>query len=168
VEIADTGFDPVPVRIPRGGTAVWDSAGTVARGAADDSAMALWDTGLLPVGWSGWFVFTAAGRYTYTDPADATHAGVVTVRIGTSPHRGHLATSFTITWASHVADTGFAYDVQIRRPDGSWRSWKHHVMRASDAFSPNAGRGTYRFRARLVRVGVDHTGWSPASSIKVG
>jgi hypothetical protein len=129
--------------------------------------MALWDTGLLPVGWSGWAVLTAAGTYRYADPADATHTGIVTVRVGASPHRGRLATSFSITWASRAADTGFAYDVQIRRPGGRWRSWKHEVSRANGRFRPGGGRGTFRFRSRLVQVGVDHASWSPATSIRV-
>jgi plastocyanin len=167
VQIGDAGFDPVKVRISRGGTAIWDNAGTIERGSSDVSAMTLWDTGLLPVGWSGWSTFTAAGRYRYADPADVSHTGAVVVRVGAAPHEGLRASSFTITWASQAADAGFAYDVQIRRPGGRWRAWKHRVTRASASFTPDAGRGTYRFRARLVEVGVDDTGWSPVSSIEV-
>jgi hypothetical protein len=127
----------------------------------------LWNTGLLPVGWPGWTTFTAAGRYGYEDPADAAHQGVVIVRVGVSPHTGKRATGFTITWASQTAGAGFAYDVQVRRPGDRWRSWKHQVTSASAGFTASAGRGTYRFRARLVRISVDHAGWSPASSITV-
>jgi hypothetical protein len=65
------------------------------------------------------------------------------------------------------AGPGFAYDVQVRRPDARWRSWKQAVTRASARFVPDAGGGIYRFGARLVRIGVDHAGWSPASKITV-
>jgi hypothetical protein len=129
--------------------------------------MGLWNTGLLPVGWPGWTTLTAAGTYRYADPADANHTAAAVVPADASPHRGHRHTSFTVTWASGYASAGFGYDVQIHRPGGRWRSWKHEVTRPNAGFRPNAGRGTYRFRARLVKVGVDHTGWSPASSITV-
>jgi hypothetical protein len=167
VQVGDGGFAPTPVRIARGATVVWDNVGSVPRGAADATGMALWSTGLLPVGWPGWTTLTAAGTYRYGDPADAGHTASVVVRVGAAPHRGHRHTAFRITWASGDATAGFAYEVQVHRPGGHWRSWKHAVTRASGRFRPDAGRGTYRFRARLVKVGVDHAGWSPASSVSV-
>jgi hypothetical protein len=110
---------------------------------------------------------TAAGTYRYADPASTGHTAAVVIRVSAAPHRGHRRTRFVITWSSAAASAGYAYDVQIHRPGGRWRTWKHQVSRPSGGFQPDAGRGTYRFRSRLVKVGVDHAGWSPASSITV-
>jgi len=57
--------------------------------------------------------------------------------------------------------------VQIRRPGANWRSWKAHVTRAAASFRADSGRGTYRFRARLVKLAGGHAGWSPADAVRV-
>ena len=168
VSITDGGFDAGRVAIKRGGAVVWDNLGTVPHGAVDTSPMALWDTGSFAVSGSGWKTFIAAGVYRYADPADATHVGAVVVPPTASPSTGKRTTSFTVTWASKQALAGFAYDVQIRRPGAAWRSWKARVTRASASFGADAGRGTYRFRARLVKLAGGHAGWSPADAVRVG
>jgi len=168
VSITDAGFDAGRVTIRRGGTVVWDNLGTVPRGATDASAMSLWNTGLLPVSSSGWRTFVAAGVYRYADPADATHAGAVVVPVAASPAKGTRATTFTVTWAAKRAPAGFGYDVQIRRPGSAWRSWKPLSTRAGAPFRADTGRGTYRFRARLVKLAGGHAGWSPADAVRVG
>jgi hypothetical protein len=168
VAITDTGFDRSHVTVGRGGTVVWDNLGTVPRGAVDASAMAWWNTGFLAVSTSGWKTFVAAGVYPYDDAADASHSGTVVVPLTASPHRGTRATTFAVTWASKLAPAGFAYDVQIRRPSSAWRSWKAHVTRAAASFRADSGRGTYRFRARLMRLASGHAGWSPVDAVRVG
>jgi hypothetical protein len=130
--------------------------------------MSLWTTGWLPVGWPGWSSFSAAATYRYDDPAAPDHVGEVRVRVGASPRRGSRSTTFAITWASSAAEAGFAYDVQIRRPGRSWRVWKDAASKPSGHFTADAGRGTYRFRARLVELHVGHAAWSPVTSIRVG
>ncbi|MEP6759615.1 MAG: hypothetical protein ABJB55_10505 [Actinomycetota bacterium] len=168
VSITDGGFDGSRVSIKRGGTVVWDSIGTMPRGAADVSPMSLWDTGLLPVASSGWKTFVAASVYRYDDPADAGHSGAIVVPLTASPGTGRGSTTFTVTWASKQAPTGFGYDVQIRRPGKAWRSWKALVTRAAASFRADSGRGTYRFRARLVKLAGGHAGWSPADAVRIG
>ena len=168
VSITDAGFDAARVTIKRGGSIVWDNLGSIPRGAVDSTTMSLWDTGFLAVSSSGWSSFVGAGIYRYADPADPGHVGAVFVPVSVSPGKGTRATTFTVTWASSTAPAGFAYDVSIRRPGGHWRSWKTHVTRADATFRADAGRGTYRFRARLVRLSGAHTGWSPARHARVG
>ena len=147
---------------------MWDNLGSIPRGAVDTTTMSLWDTGFLGVSSSGWTSFVGAGIYRYADPADPGHVGAVVVPVSVSPGKGTRATTFTVTWASSTAPAGFAYDVSIRRPGGHWRSWKTHVTRADATFRADAGRGTYRFRARLVRLSGGHAGWSPARPARVG
>lgn len=168
VSITDAGFDASRVTIKRGGTVVWENLGTVARGAAGTSPMSLWDTGLLALSGSGWKTFVGAGVYRYADPADASHTGAVVVPVTASPSKGTRRMVFTVTWASRQAPTGSAYDVQIRRPGKPWRSWRAAVTRPSTSFRADAGRGTYRFRARLVKLVGGHAGWSPADAVRVG
>ena len=168
VSITDVGFDGSRVKIKRGGTVVWDNVGTIPRGAAGASPMSLWDTGLLATSGSGWKTFVGAGVYRYSDPADTTHTGAVVVPITASPATGTRSVAFTVTWASRQAPTGTAYDVQIRRPGKPWRSWKAAVTRPSASFRADSGRGTYRFRARLVKLAGGRSGWSPAGTVRVG
>ena len=163
MSITDTGFDRSRVTVGRGGTVVWDNLGTIPRGAVDASAMAWWNTGFLAVSTSGWKTFVVAGVYRYDDAADASHRH----RGAAVPHPARDGPTFTVSWAS-AAPAGFAYDVQIRRPGAPWRSWKTHVTRAASSFRPGNGRGTYRFRARLVKLAGGHAGWSPADAVRVG
>ena len=167
MSITDAGFDRSRITIERGGTVVWDNLGTVPRGTVDASAMGWWNTGLLAVSSSSWKTFVAAGAYRYNDAADASHSGSVVVPLAASPGRGTRSTTFTVTWASKTAPAGFGYDAQIRRPGANWRSWKAHVTRAAATFQPDSGRGTYRFRARLVKLAGGHAGWSPADAVRV-
>ena len=82
------------------------------------------------------------------------------------PASGATSTSVSVTWASQPAPAGFAYDVQVQRPGGGEFTDLHTgTTAASGAFTPDAGKGTYSFRARLVDVGLSPviaTGWSSA------
>jgi hypothetical protein len=162
----DATFDPTPLQIGRGDTVVWDNVGTAAHRVSDPSGMELFDSGELPAGWSGWFTFDAAGRYAVA--LDGVQTGRIDVPIGSDRMRGKLSYRFTITWAAVTAPTGWAYDVQIRRPGKDWHLWRDDVVRRRDTFKADAGVGTYRFRARLVRLSNDaHSGWSAPRAIDV-
>ena len=64
--------------------------------------------------------------------------------------------------------TGFAFDVQIKRPGGNWQNWKMGQKDASGTFVPDQGTGTYQFRARYKdTVNSKGTAWSGAVSIQV-
>jgi hypothetical protein len=146
---------------------VWTNVGTASHTASDPTGMGLFDTGALPVGWSGWTTFVAAGRYPVA--VDGITRGKVAVPVGTSRVNGGTKTEFTITWASAVAPGGYAYDVQLRRPGGSWKTWRDGISWRSAVFRPDAGAGTYRFRARLVLLADgSHPAWSAARAIHVG
>jgi len=168
VTVTASSFDPGSVRVRRGGTVVWTNADLSAHELIDTTGLDLFD---LPVD-PGAFVahsFVAAGRYRYACALHPTVTGVVTVPITASPAKGSKRTTFEVTWGSRTAPTGYAFDVQIRRPGGRWRLWKDEVTRAAAPFLADAGVGTYRFRARMIHV-VDaaHAGWSTTDSIRVG
>lgn len=161
-------FDPESVRIRRGGTVVWGNVGASAQEVIDGTGLALFDLALAPSDF-GAHTFIAAGRYRFESAADPAMAGAVSVPLTATPTKGSRRTTFEVTWASNNAPTGYAYDIQIRRPGARWRVWKDDVTRAAAAFKADAGTGTYRFRARMVRlVDGSHARWSANDAIRVG
>jgi hypothetical protein len=166
IAIGDGGAAPADVKVLRGGTVVWDNGGPSGHAVADGTSMTLFDHGTIGDGWWGSHDYVAAGVYRWT--LDGEVAGSVTVPLTASPARGRASTKFTVTWASEKAPDGFAYDAQIRRPGRGWRIWKDDVTRPSWSFGPDAGKGGYQFRARLVKLADDtHAAWSPADRIAV-
>ena len=53
-----------------------------------------------------------------------------------------------MTWASIAAPEGFVYDVQIQKPGKDWADWRSGVVGRKTSFTPNAGKGKYRFHAQ--------------------
>jgi hypothetical protein len=96
--------------------------------------------------------------------------GSLAVPLGASPASGSTATSFTVTWSSAAPASGLVFDVQLKRPGStSFANWKTGQTTASSTFKPDAGSGTYAFRARLRRTANNKaSGWSATKSISVG
>jgi acetyl esterase/lipase/plastocyanin len=168
VGVGDAGFTPRSTRQALGRATRWTFSGTVSHSVRDPSALALFDSGAQAPGSSFTFALFQAGTYQVQDPATPAD-GSVKVPISVSPAEGTTATSFTVQWATVSAPRGWVYDVQIRRPlDTAWTSWMMGVTSPSTAFSPDAGAGTYSFRARLHREGtVAVSRWSPVMPIVV-
>src|SRR5207245_10197155 len=114
------------------------------------------------------FVPFAAGSYAVLDQVTAL-TGTVKVGLTALPSSGGTSTTFTVTWANQTAPSGYLYDVQIKRPrGGGWMSWHTKYAPASATFTPDAGTGTYQFRARLrASSGRTFTGYSSPSKIAV-
>jgi hypothetical protein len=169
VEVSDDGFTPSTVDVSRGGTLIFDHLGPSDHTATDATGMVLYDSGSVD-GTSPptWYTFEAAGVYPFTCMLHPWMTGRARVPIRAAPASGPPAKRRTVTWAAGIAPDGFVYDVQIRRPGRSWTSWKRGVTTASARFTPDAGRGTYRFRARLREVDVAESRWSPPVAIHAG
>jgi hypothetical protein len=130
--------------------------------------MGLFQSPILSAGQSYSFTFLAAGAYKYKDNLHTTLTGVVNVPVGVFPLAGSTATPFTTTWASAAPATNYVFDVQIRRPGGTWTNWQRAVTSQSVAFLPDTGAGTYSFRARYHNnANGKFSSWSPAVSITV-
>jgi hypothetical protein len=72
----------------------------------------------------------------------------------------------TVSWASRVAPAGHVYDVQIRRPGSTFKTWKSGVAQPRVDFRPGL-KGTYRFRARLRRLSDGkRSSYSPARLLR--
>ena len=158
---------PATLSIPQGATVVWTFLGPGVHtlfGGAD-----LIDSGnRSPVSYYG-DRLVAAGTYQYQD---VTNGGAATVKVPMvlMPASGTASTKFTITWAAaplHLLN--YVFDVQIKRPGSSlFVSWMTGVTALRASFTPDAGAGTYSFRARLRYAPTNAaTGYSPTGSIKV-
>ncbi len=169
VAVDDFYFDPATVPVGRGGTVVFDFVGGVHHTATDNSGLALYDSGTVaPGGPSTWFTFEAAGIYSFVCTPHAGMGGRVAVPVRAAPPSGGVHTRFSVTWASAEATGDHVYDVQIRRPGGTWKFWRRAITARTDDFTP-AGKGRFRFRARLRDTELSRASrWSTATSIRVG
>jgi streptogramin lyase len=164
----DAGFAPAKRFVPLGLWAEWQFHGPNVHSAKDSSGMNLFDTGPMQLASAFRFSLTAAGSYAYNDAeTDPLLTGEIDVPLEIAPKAGDTSTVYTVTWASAPPAPGFVSDIQIKRPGSpSFVTWLSGQTGTSADFSPDAGPGTYAFRARL-RLGVNHSGWSPARSIVV-
>ena len=169
--MADSYFDPTTVAVDRGGTVIFDFNGPeLHHTATDSSGLELYDSGSVGPGEpSTWFTFDAAGVYSFVCTPHQGMGGRVAVPMRAAPSSGGRHRTFTLTWAAVDATGDHVYDVQIRRPGKAWRSWRKGVTLRSDAYTPDAGTGRYRFRARMRDTALGQASrWSAAVSIKVG
>lgn len=97
----------------------------------------------------------------------------VKIKLGTSVKwhfqtGGHTTTdrSFgAITWATAAIPSGYAVDVQRKGPAGAYATILTHTTTLSA--TQTLARGTYNYRARLVRLSGGATKFSPAATITV-
>jgi glucose/arabinose dehydrogenase/plastocyanin len=171
VTVADNSFTPGVARPMLGGDVNWVFNGPSVHTATDASGMGLFDSGSKGPGTNYRFGFVAAGSYAYRCTIHpVAMQGIVAVPMQITPSAGGTGAQFTVTWAATPAPAGFDYDVQLLRP--GWRSfvdWRANQTARNGTFSPDAGIGTYRFRARLQKTaGGQASGWSDLVSIQVG
>lgn len=169
VEARDDYFLPSLLPVRRGTTVVWDfGEADRSHTVTDRSGMGLFDSGIVAPGGPSFQVrFDAAGTYPYTCTLHADRMnGHVDVPVRLWPRAGRLGRSFRVRWASSLAAEGFVYDVQIKRPGGSWTPWLTGATDPTTPFDPNR-RGTFRFRARLRRVSDGVSEWSSGASLIV-
>lgn len=57
----------------------------------------------------------------------------------------------------------WTYEVQVRKPDGSWKDWVVGGTAPTKDYTPKV-EGRHGFRARLRRVGAGASGWSPVAT----
>ncbi len=169
VKVTDSGFSPVTVYPNQGDPVLWSFTGNNTHSVADTSGLQLFDTGGLPKGSTFSFTFVAAGSYPYASKVGTSMKGTVKVPVVITPGSGGAATTFTVRWATAPPGAGLVYDVQLKRPGGTWTQWSGAwgTAATSKTFVPG-GTGTFGFRARVRRWSVPaQTGWSGAKNITV-
>jgi plastocyanin len=161
------GFSPKTVKDPFGTTFRWTNEDSIGHTTTQDSPLALWDSGTIAADGRFSTTIDPAGTFAYHCSIHPGMTGKIKVPVQASPDSGGTSTSFTISVADAAAPSGFTYDVQKKKDDGSWKDWKTGITSASVTFDPKKA-GTYRFRARLTRSSNDaHSGWSPSDSVDV-
>jgi Tol biopolymer transport system component len=169
ITVSDTGFSPSPLSVSQGDTVQWSFTGTASHAVKDSSGMGLFGSGVRQPGESYVFEFIGAGTYAYKDALHSNLTGTVKVPVQVSPQSGTATTRFVVTWSSVTPAAGYVFDVQIRRPGSTqWVDWKLNQGNTKAGFAPDAGTGTYSFRARIENSAkVRSAKWSPAASISV-
>jgi outer membrane protein assembly factor BamB len=170
VDITDSAYDPKEVISHKIGYAVqWSNIGSKGHSVKDSSPLDLFRSGTIAADAVWQYTFAAASVYKYECGKNGTFTGKVKVPMIFEPDAGGLATSFTVTWASAPPPPGLVYDVQIQRPGSSdWTFWKEGVTTQSATFVPDAGKGTYQFKAHIRNpVTGDGTSYSSKKSITV-
>jgi plastocyanin len=172
VQVRDAGFSPTTIRVQQGATVYWSILGKDIRAhrIVDGSGMRLFAYPLVPGGaplpHPFTYSFVGAGTYPVLDTENHQRA-TVTVPLRASPRSGGLTTQFTITTAAAAAPLGHAFQTQVKRPATAtfqtiWSRGPIHM------FIPDAGPGTYEFRARMVDLENEHAaGWSSVTAISV-
>lgn len=168
VSSGDNWFNPEVGVVARGGTVTWAFVGKTHHTATDTSGMDLYDSGSMLTGTFS-NTFPAAGVYSFYCILHPQMSGRVHVPMRARPNSGVRSTIFALTWASAAAPEGYVYDVQLKRPGGTWSLWQDGVTVPDGQFKPDSGRGVYRFQARLHQIGSDATSiWSDTAPISVG
>jgi hypothetical protein len=131
--------------------------------------MGLFDSGPKPIVSFFSHTFNAAGVYNYRDPGNTALTGKVSVGVVATPASGGTTTAFTIKWASAAPASGDVHDVQVQRPGATtYAAWRTGTTSPSASFVPDAGAGTYKFRARLRDAASGKAiGWSAGKAVTV-
>ena len=164
------GFAPQTRRLDaQGDTARWMFLGPTTQQVTDASGMHLFGSGSKSFVSFYKFAFNSAGSYPYRDALHPALTGAIEASLLVSPATGPPSTTFTVTWAATPPRAGFVEDIQIQRPgSSSFADWITGQSGTSAGFVPDAGPGTYAFRARLRKqANGTHSDWSPEAAIAV-
>jgi hypothetical protein len=170
-QVRDEGFDPAVIHATESGGVAWqiDPASHGVHTVTDDSGLGLFYSGIKGPGDGFTFDYFSAGTYLVIDGRSGQLASVeVSVRV--DPDTGPIGGSFRIHWAWDRLPPPYVADVQIKRPGSQeFVDWLTDQTSFAATFVPDAGPGTYEFRA-LVRNSIYGavSDYSPAASIDVG
>ena len=133
-----------------------------------DATFGGFDSGRIAPGGVFTHTFEHAGTYVVEHTASSQRS-TVAVPVIVEPSSGDAADTYRVAWAAAPPDDGFLFDVQYRRPGGArFRDWLLGTTAPAARFFPDAGPGTYAFRARVRRPSDGATTlWSPAAPATV-
>jgi len=134
----------------------------------DGSGMGWYDSGAKAPNAQWTWAYPGAGNYKLICTLHSAMTLTIKVPPTVVPSSGSTTTTFTVTWASAAPPSGYVYSVQLQRPGGSWTMWKSGVTSKSATFTPDTGKGTYSFKARMTRSSTGKSSWySDAVAITV-
>ncbi|MEA2581191.1 MAG: hypothetical protein QOE83_2083 [Actinomycetota bacterium] len=165
VAFSDTGFAPTTLTAPQGSIIRWTNQGPSTSGVEDATTLDLFTSSSIATSESYEFTYIGAGTYTVND--QLAHAMTISVPLKISPRSGGTRTTFSVTWSSLAPPAGASFTVQIKRPGTiKWRSWQTANIGTHANFKPDAGIGTYQFRAKMVNASGS-SAYSPTKKVKI-
>jgi eukaryotic-like serine/threonine-protein kinase len=171
ISMTDSTYNPdVVIAHDIGTAAQWSNDGSKSHDVVDNQGMGLYDSGTIAKGDTWQFTFVAAGIYKYHCTLHSDMTGKLKAPMILSPSSGSESTTYAITWATEPPPSGYVYDVKIRRPDSTtWELWQSDVTTYTATFVPDAGKGSYDFKAHIQKVANGESAtYSPFKSIVVG
>jgi hypothetical protein len=167
VIVSDEDISPADQVVCQGTDVAWrvSWAATRKHSITDATGMGLFDSGLQSAGFVLRYELTGGGIYTIKDTKSG-HTATVTIPVLASPPSGGTTTTFSIQASTIKAPKGFVFETQVERPGSTtFVTWKSGP---TNTFVPDAGTGTYSFRAHLKKKSTGATsGWSPDAPIQV-
>lgn len=148
----------------------WDFNGPSQHAVRDSSSsLGIINSGSKGPGGTYLVTFPGAGTYNYVDTLNPSYTGVVKIPVVLSSASTTTSTPVTVQWAGMSSPAGYSFTVQIKRPgSSSWSTWLSNQSGMQAAFTPDAGTGTYSFRARIKNTSSGATsGWSGAVNLSV-
>ncbi len=166
VTINDGSFNPANTTPAICGAVRFVNKGTSAHSVADTSGLNLFSSGAINPSSEFDYRYTAAGNYNFLIGSTT---GRAKVPVKVSSTTGGTSTVFAIQWACEDPPAGYVFDVQIKRAGSrQWVSWQDGVTTMGADFTPDAGTGNYKFRARMRNTSGGATSdWSAAKKITV-
>jgi plastocyanin len=173
IKVVDFAYQPKTTTLVQGGTARWSFVGPSAHTVIDRSGMGFFgNTGqqLQLPGSSLSKTFTVAGTYRFQCRVFLSMTGQINIPIRVNPTSGTVGTTYKVIFAKTLIPSGYVADVQIKRPGATkFSTWRSGLSALQANFTPDKGKGTYTFRARLrKKANGTAAAWSPTASIKVG
>jgi plastocyanin len=160
VDVADDAYDHPVGTYAQGMSVQWIFAGPSNYTVTEDQGMGLFDSGSKAPNTSFAYTFASAGNYHYSCTLHTGMKETVRIPLLVSPSKGGLSTKFKVTWGAGTIPTGYVEDVQVKRPGSStWSTWQNGVRTLSANFTPDSGKGTYSFRARLRKTSNGKASW---------
>jgi len=161
-----SGYTPRSATATLGSRVRWTFLGPSAAAVSDASGLRLFvGRPTTPVD-SFTFKYPAAGTFSYQESRDESRSGTVGVQLVANVTE---ARAIRLRWALAGAGESVVFDVQVKRPGSNrFARLETGTTERSATFQPDAGRGTYEFRARIRSArGGGKSGWSPETSIRV-
>ncbi|MGH2540579.1 MAG: hypothetical protein ACRDGK_08675 [Actinomycetota bacterium] len=167
ISIVEFGYHKAKASVPLGGSVRWRNDGTVPHTATQDARLRFFDTGQLAAGATSMSsMMWAAGRFAYHCQNHPMY-GLVKVPVEASSSGIGLGEPVTITISSDAAFKGYTFDLQRKRNRGRWVMVERSIGSATVELTPKR-TGRFRFRARVVDLERNRSGWSPVATVRVG
>ncbi len=169
IVVKDFAFSPATKYAAMGETVLFSFVGPSEHSVRDASGIGLFDTGVQPPGALLGVTVPSAGTFAFACAVHPAMTGSLKAGVQVSPSAGSVSTTFSLRWALGPPPVGYAFDVQIQRPGSTtWKTIANDTAQPATSFVPDAGAGSYKFRARLQRLGGGASGYSGAAAVSVG